>query len=1579
MKKTKLLKRTAALLLSSTMLVSLPVTVNAATVTDNGEYEILFHNTYYGGTIDGIHDSKHVSFNFDSNDEVVNLSDLVGNDVKYKFYALEGWMLDINWSMDDDSVTTITKDDFGEDHYLDVYAKFDYNYPKNTDTYYIEMNFGSGTSNDYGLEYGSEVVLDFPKSQFGGFTLPDAVPPADAEFLGWVESGVYYQGNGSASEHYTTITASDFSSYSDVIDVKAVYKKKAGPNDTTRVLTLDANGGTIDGKASERYVSTSESSVQDISLFIPQNTDPDLRFAGWNTEPDGSGVILTHTGFPDEDPVSEEELGTCDIFKYFGDANQNLTLYAKWVKDPVRPETNSAIDQKIAAKAVKELEHYRDGQYNTFQDISDTADLILQAADEGKNVTLGFVMQKDTSENAKNNVQYLINNSYNIENGDVVSPDVYSIYISIKADGVEIGRIPNLGAVLDNIDVPVPANTFDENSRDSKSGRLYMIGKSRYGYDHLDTGYLSGTVDGNVFHADVYSWSYTNYESFVFVGRSEVSVAPYSDCENDKDAAKSASRCATAYRSDPTMENLYVSGKVKQESKKIVEAYNAGKQITAHFVMEKINPTQQQINDILDNINQNDYAGFTPLEYYCVKQDIYADGQFLTTLSRGYNGQDYSINVSAISQLPQQDPRYNREFIFLGTYYVEDGNDSRWETSSERPWDVKGVEGTNVSGSFYCSDCSIYAFGYYNSGDYTASFGTLTYGDFNGGAILNGVEYKEPVSRSFNFLSDDEELSIKDFFGYSTASDPLRPYAKFIGWQTSYYDNSTNRLVMEDAASISKNSFKNNSTYIDVYPKFDETIPKNSGTYYIALDTFNERINLDELPTLNGKITWKEYQHYGYGFKTYLGLVSSSDFTEITIPEPYFENRQLVGWNCEFDKTSGTLKTHSSKITKADFSSGDAVNLKASYKYPADVENNPHYMAILNANGGLVDGKNIGYYRSSVSWSAQSYSLNLIVPERTGYKFLGWNTKQDGSGDMIDDVGVGSVTIFTQYHNPVYCDENNNVTLYAQWQYIGDTVLNNSTLSSTTVDLGESVTVNGAAIGGSGTYTYEYYYKLSSSNNWTKFGSTANNAVLTPSAAGKYDIRVYAKDSNGKAGVKNFSLTVTNLLKNNSTVSKTEFTIGEAITVTAAASGGTGPYTYEMYYKRSTVNNWTKFGSNGKGTFQPGSAGTFEIRIYVKDNAGTTAVKNFTLTGTAQTPLTNNTTLNKTSVNVGETAVVTGAASGGLGTYTYEFYYKLGSESSWTKFGTKDSAELQPKTAGQYDIRVYVKDRSGKKQVKNLTLTAVIPALANNTTVSKTNFTVGETITVTGAASGGSGTYTYEFYYKRSTVSTWTKFGSNGKGTFKPGSAGTFTIRTYAKDSRGASSMKEFTLTATAPAPAALTNNTTVSKTDFKVGEAITVTGAASGGSGTYTYEFYYKRSTVSTWTKFGSNGKGTFQPGSAGTFTIRTYAKDSKGASSMKEFTLTATEPLTNKTTVTKTDFKVGETITVTGAASGGSGTYTYEFYYKRDTASSWTKFDKNGTGTFKPGSAGTFTIKTYVKDSNGSTSVKSFTLKAT
>ena len=84
-------------------------------------------------------------------------------------------------------------------------------------------------------------------------------------------------------------------------------------------------------------------------------------------------------------------------------------------------------------------------------------------------------------------------------------------------------------------------------------------------------------------------------------------------------------------------------------------------------------------------------------------------------------------------------------------------------------------------------------------------------------------------------------------------------------------------------------------------------------------------------------------------------------------------------------------------------------------------------------------------------------------------------------------------------------------------------------------------------------------------------------------------------------------------LANNSTVSPAVFTVGKSTTISAIAAGGTGSYTYKIEYKRTTATSYTTASTSNKFVFKPGSAGAFDVRVTVKDSAGTSVVKNFTV------------------------------------------------------------------------------------------------------------------------------------------------------------------------------------------------------------------------------------------------------------------------------------------------------------------------------------------------------------------------------
>ena len=88
-------------------------------------------------------------------------------------------------------------------------------------------------------------------------------------------------------------------------------------------------------------------------------------------------------------------------------------------------------------------------------------------------------------------------------------------------------------------------------------------------------------------------------------------------------------------------------------------------------------------------------------------------------------------------------------------------------------------------------------------------------------------------------------------------------------------------------------------------------------------------------------------------------------------------------------------------------------------------------------------------------------------------------------------------------------------------------------------------------------------------------------------------------------------------MTNNSVLSSTSLTLGNTVTATGKATGGTGYYNYAVYYKRTSQSTWTtaqNFASNAKVTFKPAAATTYDVCVKVKDSDGTIVKKYFTLT-----------------------------------------------------------------------------------------------------------------------------------------------------------------------------------------------------------------------------------------------------------------------------------------------------------------------------------------------------------------------------
>ena len=316
--------------------------------------------------------------------------------------------------------------------------------------------------------------------------------------------------------------------------------------------------------------------------------------------------------------------------------------------------------------------------------------------------------------------------------------------------------------------------------------------------------------------------------------------------------------------------------------------------------------------------------------------------------------------------------------------------------------------------------------------------------------------------------------------------------------------------------------------------------------------------------------------------------------------------------------------------------------------------------------------------------------------------------------------------------------------------------------------------------------------------------ATVNNGTVTAVAPGTAVIT--ASSNNGKTA--KCTVTVLSDLANKSYLSKNTVYTDTPITIYGSASGGTSPYKYAFYYKRSTNTKWktigTEFGSASSASFSSSYAVDFDIKVIVKDNIGTIAEKLLKLSVTENQSFKNNSWINTEIAQIGDDVRVTGDAQGGTGSYTYAFYFKRSSNSKWnkigTEFGTKKYGVLVPSAADSYDMKVIAKDETGNTVSKIFTVRVVESlALTNISTISATSVAPGRTVTLAGRFIGGKRPCTFEYFFKRSSNSKWNKISyGNEAGTyakFTPSATAEYDLKVIVYDSTGTKSVKTFKLT----------------------------------------------------------------------------------------------------------------------------------------------------------------------------------------
>lgn len=365
------LKGALIMLLVAVFSISGIICVNAATIKDDGKYSLVLQCAGWSeGTIDG-ETSKIIKFDVADGEDSVSIAELTKGIVPFDGeHEFSHWSTDFSDTSKADDEIPISKFTSSGNVYLNdgtevefnngfrLYGRFSEKPLKGTGTYYLNLDAFGGTIKDK-----SVYQITSKSDEFKTVDLSNYVPTRKGcNFIGWDLNGKYVN----------KITAADFADR-DSVTVIATYTTNEGFDDSKIHVTLDANGGTIDGKESAKYnYLGGGNSGTSMSLlpYVPVRNG--YTFNGWNSKKDGSGKNYKYLywrewdkkNWDNDDRESEFERDGLITEDNGYERYLNLTLYATWTKDASTPDdTVKVIESNDGIKGNIEFAEGVDSNY----------------------------------------------------------------------------------------------------------------------------------------------------------------------------------------------------------------------------------------------------------------------------------------------------------------------------------------------------------------------------------------------------------------------------------------------------------------------------------------------------------------------------------------------------------------------------------------------------------------------------------------------------------------------------------------------------------------------------------------------------------------------------------------------------------------------------------------------------------------------------------------------------------------------------------------------------------------------------------------------------------------------------------------------------------------------------------------------------------------------------------------------------------------------------------------------------------------------------------------------------------------
>lgn len=352
------------MLLVAVFSISGIICVNAATIKDDGKYSLVLQcNIMSEGTIDG-ETSKIVKFDVADGEDSVSIAELTKGIVPFDGeHEFSHWSTDFSDTTKADDEIPISKFTSSGNVYLNDGTELEFNNGfrlfgvfsdkplKGTGTYYLNLDAFGGT-----IEDKSVYQITSKSDEFKTVDLTKYEPERKGcTFKGWDLNGKFVN----------KITAADFAD-SDSVTVTATYVSNIFYDDEMSV-TLNANGGTINGEKSAQYnYLGGGNSGTSMSLLPYVPTRSGYTFNGWNAKKDGSGKSYKYLYWREWDKDRESEFERDGLITNDNgyERYRNLTLYATWTKDASTPDdTVKVIESNDGIKGSIEFAEGVDSNY----------------------------------------------------------------------------------------------------------------------------------------------------------------------------------------------------------------------------------------------------------------------------------------------------------------------------------------------------------------------------------------------------------------------------------------------------------------------------------------------------------------------------------------------------------------------------------------------------------------------------------------------------------------------------------------------------------------------------------------------------------------------------------------------------------------------------------------------------------------------------------------------------------------------------------------------------------------------------------------------------------------------------------------------------------------------------------------------------------------------------------------------------------------------------------------------------------------------------------------------------------------